>query len=157
MVKLARVIGFILSAVFMFIVPLWYLINKYSRVKVVEATTKTVMPIPILIFIMLLIIIIAIALAVWLFAMWLKSATKSKASFAFLAPFGIAEFGLAWAFRILLIKVKLLIESNVAQFLQDLAGYTYSLGVVMIWVGVGLSIGIISVLSVTVMEYKKTT
>jgi hypothetical protein len=155
--KIVKFTGFILSTLCIFIIPLWYLIDKYSKVKVVEATTKTVMPIPILLFLILIVLVGIIGLAVWLFAMWLQSATKSKVSFAFIAPFGLVILALTWVFRMLVSKVILLIETNVTQFIEDLNGYMYSLGVVMIWVLIGLGIGIISALANTVYEYKKRT
>ena len=152
--KIVKYGGFIVSALCIFVIPLWYLIDKYSKVKVVEATTKTVMPIPILIFLAIFILVGIIGLAVYLFAMWLQSATKSKVSFAFIAPFGLVIFALTWVFRMLVSKVILLIEHNVEQFLIDLNGYMYSLGVVMIWVVIGLGIGLSTTIAYKVHEYR---
>ena len=155
--KIIKYLGFIASAIFIFVLPIIYLGVKYSKVKVVESTTKTVFPIPILIFFAIFILVAMIGLAVWLFALWLQSAKKSKLSFSFIAPFGLVEFALTWVFRMLVIKIKLLIENNVTQFIVDLQGYAYSLGVVMIYVGIGLFIGLSSTIAYAIHEYKKST
>jgi len=154
--KIVKYGGFIASALCIFVVPLIYLITKYSKVEVVEATTKTVMPIPILLFLAIFILVGIIGLSVYLFAMWLQSAMKSKVSFAFIAPFGLVIFALTWVFRMLVMKVTLLIETNVTQFISDLNGYYYSLGVVMMWVAIGLGIGLSTTIAYKVHEYKTT-
>lgn len=156
MIKLIKYGGFIGSVLCMFVIPLWYLIVKYQRVEVVEVTTKTVFPLPILIVVVVLILVTIIGLAVWLFAMWLKQATKDSFSFLVIAPFGLVFFAVTWVFNLLVVKFRLLIEDNSERFITDLQGYEYSLGVVMIWVAIGLGIGTISAIAIKVNEYKKS-
>jgi hypothetical protein len=119
-----------------------YLIWKYTNTTVVEET-HTTMSIPILIVLALLISIVTIGGAVILLLSYWEHIKKDKLSFITFAPIALLMLGVIVLSKLGIHKLKVLIEINVAQFLNDLATYNGSMNVLLFILGSGFVIGAI--------------
>jgi hypothetical protein len=119
-----------------------YLIWKYTNTTVVEET-HTTMSIPILIVLALLIGIVTIGGAVILLLSYWEHIKKDKLSFITFAPIALLMLGVIVLSKLGIHKLKVLIEINVAQFLNDLATYNGSMNVLLFILGSGFVIGAI--------------
>lgn len=126
--------------------PLIYLVNKFSNEKVIEATTKTVLPIPILIVVSVIGMVLIVGVSTQLFIVYFSKAKSNPFSFTVIAPFGLIILGITWFAKLWINKISLLIEVNAERFMNDLSTYAYSMNVVMIWVGIGIGIGLAGVI-----------
>ena len=89
---------------------------------------------------------VVIGLSTQMLVLYIDKAKVNPFSFAVTMPFALVIFAVTWFARIWVDKINLLIEINAERFMNDLSTYSYSLGVVMIWVGVGLLLGIASII-----------
>jgi hypothetical protein len=119
-----------------------YLIWKYTKVEVVE-TTKTSLPIPMLIVIVLLIAIVVFGGFIILLISWWEKIKEDKLSFYTFLPIYILMLGTIIISKLGLHKVKVLLEFNVQQFIQDLTNYNQSLTVLIFILVSGIVVGAI--------------
>lgn len=119
-----------------------YLIWKYTKVEVVE-TTKTSLPIPMLIVIVLLIAIVVFGGFIILLISWWEKIKKDRLSFYTFLPIYILMLGTIIISKLGLHKVKVLLEFNVQQFIQDLTNYNQSLTVLIFILVSGIVVGAI--------------
>lgn len=119
-----------------------YLIWKYTKVEVVE-TTKTSLPILMLIVIVLLIAIVVFGGFIILLISWWEKIVEDKLSFYTFLPIYILMLGTIIISKLGLHKVKVLLEFNVQQFIQDLTNYNQSLTVLIFILVSGIVVGAI--------------
>jgi hypothetical protein len=119
-----------------------YLVWKYTETTVIEETTTT-LPIPVLIFIAGVILIFSIAVSVVILLSYWEYIKIHKFSFISMSPISILIFGMTVFSRLLINKIRVLVEINVEQFMIDMTTYKGSTTVILTMLGAGFIIGLI--------------
>lgn len=123
------------------IYPLVYLTNKFTKVKVTEATTSEVLPMPLLIFISVIMLVLIVAISTQLIVVYINKIKGNPFSFVILAPFIMIMLAISWFARVWLHKIDLLIKTDIAQFSNDISTYRHALGVIMIYWAIAILFG----------------
>lgn len=123
-----------------------YLIVRYTEVRVLEETTRS-LPIPVLILLIVFSIIVGVGGSLLALFMWLDKIKKDPVSFYLFAPIILLMISVAFITKMILNKAEALIILNVEQMLKDISNYNESLLIVMCILGVGLIIGGIGMLN----------
>jgi len=125
----------IAGMVFVFIVPIIYLIDKFDNKIVVESTENS-MPIPILLIVTAM-IVVAIS---WLFSQVLNLIKDKPFGFGSILFFGVFMLAISFLGNMWLGKIEELITVNTQAFLSDIGTYKSAIFRVMLYEIIGLGL-----------------
>ena len=119
-----------------------YLIVRYTEVRVIEETTRS-LPMPILALIIVFATIVGVGGTILAIGLWWNEIKKDPISIKLFAPISVLMISVTFIFYLLLNKVEALILLNVERLLEDMTNYSASSLIIIGILGVGLIIGTI--------------
>lgn len=119
-----------------------YLIVRYTEIRVIEETTRS-LPIPILALIIVFATIVGVGGAVLAIGLWWNEIKKDPVSIKLFAPISILMISVTFIFYLILNKAEALILLNVDRLLEDMTNYSASSLIIIAILGIGLIIGTI--------------
>ena len=119
-----------------------YLIVRYTEIRVIEETTRS-LPIPILALIIVFATIVGVGGAVLAIGLWWTEIKNDPISIKLFAPISVLMISVTFIFRLILNKAEALILLNVDRLLEDMTNYSASTMIIIAILGGGLIIGII--------------
>jgi len=122
-----------------------YLIVRYTEIRVIEETTRS-LPLPVLVLLIIFATIVGVGGSVLALGIWWGEIKKDPISIKLFAPISILMISVTFIFHILLNKVEALILMNVDRLLEDMTNYNDSAMIIIGILVAGLIFGTIGAL-----------